>query len=135
MIGHGVLFTEKTLTVSEVHFVTDSRLLPIKSSTEQNLLCLSFRRTCARTVRGHAPSTLTRKKIFANKQNQTAFFFLRMLLKGAFRLHKGSYVASMTKIVSLIFRCIAVTLAATHPKIQRDAINTSAIFWRTRYIS
>ena len=113
----GVLFTEET----EIYFATDSRLLPIKSSTEQSLLCLSFRRTCARTVRGHAPSTFTRKEIFANKQNQIAFFFFRMLLKGAFGLHKGSYVVSMTKIVSLIFRCVTVTLAATHPKVQRNA--------------
>ena len=29
MVGRGVLFTEETLTVAEVYFVTDSRLLPI----------------------------------------------------------------------------------------------------------
>ena len=81
MIGHGVLFTEVTLTVLEVYFVTDSRL-PIKSSTEQNLLCLSFR---ARTVRGHAPSTLKRK---ANKQEKTAFFLLRMLLNAMLSFNK-----------------------------------------------
>ena len=40
MIGHGVLFTEETLTVAEIYFVTDSRLLPIKSSTEENPVLL-----------------------------------------------------------------------------------------------
>ena len=121
MIGHGVLFTEEILRVLEVYFITDSRLLPIKSSTKQNLLYLSFRRTCARTVRGHAPSTLTRKRIFANKQDKTALFFFRMFLKDVLGLHKGSYVVSMRKIVSLIFWYIAVSLAATHPKILRNA--------------
>ena len=29
MVGRGVLFTEETLTVAKVYFVTDSRLLPI----------------------------------------------------------------------------------------------------------
>ena len=50
MIGHGVLFTEETLTVPEVYFVTDSRLQSIKSSTEQNLPCLSFRKTRSRPL-------------------------------------------------------------------------------------
>ena len=29
MIGHGVLFTEKTLTVAKIFLVAQSRLLPI----------------------------------------------------------------------------------------------------------
>ena len=41
----------ETLPVAEVYFVTDSRLLPIMSSTEQSTL-LVFSQNCARTVRG-----------------------------------------------------------------------------------
>ena len=69
-------------------------------------------------MRGHTPSFLTRKGIFANKKNKTAYFFFTRLLKDAFGLHEGSYVVFTWKIVSLIFQCIAIDLAATNPKIQ-----------------
>ena len=85
MIGHGVLFTEETLTVAKIR---------------THVYCLSFCKTCARTVRGHAPYSSTRKRIFANKQSKTVFFFFRTLLKDVFGLHKSSYVVFMKKIVS-----------------------------------
>ena len=125
------------LTLAEVYLITDSRLLPIKSSTEQSPLRSSFRRTCARTVRGHAPSSSTRKRIFANKQDKTAFFFFRTFLQDAVGLHKGSYAVSMK--ILLIFRCIAATCSCYKPHNSTQCfpskkLNISAIFCRTGYI-
>ena len=68
-------------------------------------------------MRGHAPSFFTPKEIFVNKQDKSRYLSFPSLPKDVFGLLKGSYVVLMKEIVSLIFRCIAVRVAATNPKI------------------
>ena len=65
MIGHGVLFTEETLTVAKSMLrctITSTAYITI-SKTECALLVHSQNLTYAQMMRGHTPSFLTRKRI------------------------------------------------------------------------